>query len=150
MALFDIFKKKKKEEKPKVEKVEKPKVEKAKVKKAGPVKPQIKALKKAKAPVKPKKVSGLAAKVLKEPQVTEKATDLVSKNQYVFKVWPRSNKTEIKGAVEDLYGVNVLKVRIIKVPAKQRRLGRIKGWKLGYKKAIVKIQEGQKIEVLPR
>ena len=95
-------------------------------------------------------VIGGAYRVLKTPQVTEKATDLVKKNQYVFKVWPRANKVEIKKAIENLYGVDVLDVKIIRVPAKRRRLGRIRGWRKGYKKAIVKIKEGQKIEVLPR
>ena len=95
-------------------------------------------------------VIGGAYRVLKTPQVTEKATDLVKKNQYVFKVWPRANKVEIKKAIENLYGVDVLDVKIIRVPAKRRRLGRMRGWRKGYKKAIVKIKEGQKIEVLPR
>jgi len=44
----------------------------------------------------------------------------------------------------------VMDVKIINVPAKERRLGRISGWKKGFKKAIIKIKEGQKIEVLPR
>ena len=88
--------------------------------------------------------------VLISPHITEKATDLVQKNQYVFKVFPKANKTEIKKAIEDLYKVEVLDVKIINVPKKRRRLGRISGWKKGYKKAIVKIKEGQKIEVLPR
>jgi len=101
-------------------------------------------------PVPQKKISTLAAKVLKEPQVTEKASSLVNQNQYVFKVWPRSNKSEIKQAVEELYGVNVLNVNIVNVPSKQRRLGRITGERGGYKKAVVKIKPGQKIEVLPR
>ena len=89
-------------------------------------------------------------KILKAPQVTEKATDLVKKNQYVFKVWPRTNKMEIKKSVEDTYGVSVVAVNIIKVPRKKRRLGKASGFRKGYKKAVVKIKEGQKIEVLPR
>jgi large subunit ribosomal protein L23 len=90
------------------------------------------------------------SKILKAPQITEKATLLAKKNQYVFKVWPRANKTEIKKAIKELYGVDVISVKIIRVPAKRRRLGGIRGWKKGYKKAIVKIKEGQKIELLPR
>ena len=89
-------------------------------------------------------------KILIEPHITEKTTDLEKKNQYVFKVFPKANKTEIKKAIEDLYKVEVLDVKIINVPKKRRRLGRISGLKKGYKKAIVKIKEGQKIEVLPR
>jgi large subunit ribosomal protein L23 len=90
------------------------------------------------------------SKILKTPHITEKATLQAKENQYIFKVWPRANKTEIKKAIKELYGVDVVSVRIIRVPAKRRRLGRIRGRKKGYKKAIVKIKEGQTIEVLPR
>lgn len=93
---------------------------------------------------------GEAWRVLAEPHITEKATALAENNQYVFKVFPRANKTEIKKAIENLFGVEVLGVRIIRVPRKKRRLGRVEGWRKGYKKAIVRIKEGQKIEVLPR
>lgn len=88
--------------------------------------------------------------ILKSLHITEKATDLVKKNQYVFRVVPKANKTEIKKAIESLYGVDVLNVKIINIPKKQRRLGKQIGWRKGYKKTIVKIKEGQKIEVLPR
>jgi len=94
--------------------------------------------------------TGLAYRVLEAPQVTEKATDLTKKDQYIFKIFPRTNKSEIRKAVSELYGVDVVSVKTIKVPARKRRLGKIKGWRKGYKKAIVKIKEGQKIEVLPR
>jgi large subunit ribosomal protein L23 len=94
--------------------------------------------------------TGQAFKVLKSAHTTEKATDLTKFNQYIFKVYPNTNKKQIKDAVEKLYKVNVLRVRIINVPKKKRRLGRIEGWKKGYKKAIVKVKEGQKIEIAPR
>jgi large subunit ribosomal protein L23 len=138
MALRDIFKKKpKKKPVKKIKPVEKPKETE---KEAGAAPKRV-----------PRKtVAGETYRVLKIPQVTEKATGLAGQNQYVFKVWPRANKLETKKAIEDLYGVDVVSVKIIKVPRKQRRLGRISGWRKGYKKAIVKIKEGQKIEVLPR
>lgn len=102
-------------------------------------------------PTRPKREEvGEAYRVLETPHITEKATDLIKQNQYVFKVFPEANKIEIKKAIEDIYGVDVISVKIIKVPARRRRLGRISGWRKGYKKAIVKIKEGQKIEVLPR
>lgn len=98
-----------------------------------------------------KKKIGEAYRVLKTPHITEKATDLVKKNQYVFKVFQDANKVDIKKAVEEVYsGVDVVSVRIIKVPRKKRRLGKISGFRKGYKKAIIKLKEGQKIEVLPR
>jgi len=97
------------------------------------------------------KKTGFAWKVLSEPHVTEKATLLSAANSYVFKVFPEANKTEIKKAVESFYSVNVEKVGIVNIPRKRRRSGsRREGWRKGYKKAIVKIKEGQKIEVLPR
>lgn len=148
MSLFNIFKKKKieKVEKPKKEKVAK-KLPKVKVEK----KPKIEKPAEVQAPkLRKKKKFTDAYRILKNPHVTEKATDLTAKNQYVFKVWQRSNKIEIKKAVEGLYGVDVLDVKIIKVGPKRRRIGRIEGQRKGYKKAIVKIKKGQKIEVLPR
>ena len=89
-------------------------------------------------------------RILKSLQITEKATELVKSNQYVFKVFPKVNKAEIQKAIENLYGINVVSVKIINVLAKKRRLGKTKGWKKGYKKAIIKIKKGQKIEVLHR
>lgn len=91
-----------------------------------------------------------AYRILETPHVTEKATDFIAKNKYVFKVFPQANKVEIKKAIESFYGVDVLNVKIINIPPKKRRLGKQKGWREGYKKAIVRIKEGQKIEVLPR
>jgi large subunit ribosomal protein L23 len=87
--------------------------------------------------------------ILKRPIVTEKTARLTKENQYVFEVSKEATKSEIKKAVEENFGVNVLSVKIIKVPPKRRRIGRISGWKKGYKKAIVKIEEGQKIDIFP-
>ena len=137
MAILNVFKK----NKPK-----KPKEVKREVKKPPEEKKEIK----AEVSLKPKKLSDIAYRVLKEPQITEKATDLIKSNKYVFKVWPEVNKVEIKKAIEDLYGVDVISVKVIKVPPKRRTLKRISGWRKGYKKAIIRIKEGQKIEVLPR
>jgi len=93
---------------------------------------------------------GQSYKILKGPHITEKAGDLTEKNQYVFKIFPRANKIGVKKAIEDTYGVDVVSIKIINVPKKKRRLGKIQGTRPGYKKAIVKIKKGQKIEVLPR
>ena len=84
------------------------------------------------------------------PHITEKATNLTKEDQYIFKVNNGCGKNEIKKAVEGMYGVNVVNVRVINIPRRQVRLGRNKGWKKGYRKAIVRIKQGQKIEVLPR
>ena len=107
---------------------------------------------KAKTSMKPKlALKGTDAwKSLFSPHVTEKATELAGHNQYIFKVFKKANKSEIKKAVQSLYNVEVEHVRIINVRRKKRRMGRTIGWKKGYKKAIVKIKKGQEIEVLPR
>ena len=83
------------------------------------------------------------------PHITEKATDLVAKNQYVFVVARGANKSDIAQSVEKMYGVNVKGVRIVNVHSKNMRLGRIQGIKKGYKKAMVRLKAGQKIEILP-
>jgi large subunit ribosomal protein L23 len=145
MALLDIFKRKKKE-------VRKSKVE-AKPQQLKPRKPVTRkkpVVKKKPAPKEGKKSGGRAYQILKTPHVTEKATSLTSKNHYVFKVWPRANKVEVKKAVEDIFGVDVVSVKIVNVTEKRRRLGRVEGFRSGYKKAIVRLKEGQKIEILPR
>ncbi len=140
MSAFNVFKRKKPEKK---------KIEKKEVKKTPEVKgrPSEK-MQKAELPV--KKGFNVAYRTLKTPHITEKAGDLAKKNQYVFKIWPGANKTEIKKAIQDIYGVDVLDIRIIKISRKPRRLGRQRGWREGYKKAIIKIKEGQKMEILPR
>jgi len=84
--------------------------------------------------------------ILLSPHVTEKATRLSSNNQYVFKVFPRANKTEVKRAIENLYKVKVVGVKIIRVSGKTRRMGKSQGWKKGYKKAIIRVGQGQRIE----
>jgi len=88
--------------------------------------------------------------VLKSPHIAEKPSYLAKQNQYVFKVYSYANKTEIKKAIEKIYGVDVVKIGIINVPRKRRRLGRIFGWRKGYKKAIVVLKKGQEIEILPK
>ena len=75
---------------------------------------------------------------------------LTEQNKYIFKVGPRANKTEIKKTVEDIYGVEVRGVKIINIVPKKRRLGKQTGLNKGYKKAIVGVKKGQKIEILPR
>jgi len=97
-----------------------------------------------------KVVSKIAYQVLSSPHITEKATDLSEKNKYVFKVKHRTNKVEIKKVIKDIYGVDAVDVKIINVHRKKRRLGKQTGWRKGYKKAIVKVKEGQKIEMLSR
>ena len=94
-----------------------------------------------------KKSHGFSYSIVKEPHISEKSTLLAEGNKYVFKVYDHVNKPEIKKSVEGMYGVNVLSVNMVKIPKKKRRIGRTEGFKKGYAKAIVTIQEGQKIEL---
>ena len=99
---------------------------------------------------KKKKKEDVTLSVLSSPHVTEKATVLMEKGSYVFKVFNQSTKGQIKQAVEGLYGVDVENVRVVRIPAKTIRVGRRQGIKKGYKKAIVKVKKGQEIDLLPR
>jgi len=85
---------------------------------------------------------------IRKPHISEKASYLAEKDQYIFEVSPNYNKNEIKKSVEGIYGVDVLSVNIIRIPAKKRRVGRTEGFRKAYKKAVIKIKEGQKIEIL--
>lgn len=92
-----------------------------------------------------------AYRILHRPLVTEKSFDLGGKlNQYLFEVAPGATKNEIKKVVQDLYGVKVMRVNTINVPGKKRRVGGREGFKSGFKKAIVFLAEGEKIEVISR
>ncbi len=150
MRLRDFFKKK--EPASAVALADEKKKEKVKNKKEEEIKKEVKVSpsKETAVPIVKEKKFFERYRIVKSPQITEKATELTERNQYTFKVWPRTNKIEIKKAIESLYGVNVLSVKIINAKAKKRRLGKISGWRKGYKKAIIKIKKGQKIEVLPR
>jgi len=98
--------------------------------------------------VKRKKSVATVYNIVSEPHISEKSMGLNEINQYIFDVFPKANKVQIKEAIEIIYGVDVLSVNIINIAPKKRRLGKIQGFKKGYKKAIVKVKAGQKIEIL--
>ena len=93
------------------------------------------------------KPHGQTYKHLLKPVMTEKSTFLSYNNQYIFEVSPRANKTELKKAVENLYGVKPIKINIIKELGKKVRQGRSFGKKKDWKKAIVILKKEDKIEV---
>ena len=85
--------------------------------------------------------------VIRRPLVTEKSNiGREEQNLVTFAVDPRANKHEIRRAVEELFRVRVLDVRTLRPPRKTRRVGRFMGHKPAWKKAIVKLAEGQSIE----
>jgi len=84
-------------------------------------------------------------RIVEKPVVTEKAVNLYGKNKYVFRVWKKTNKVEIRKAIEKLYDVKVKNIRIINALGKKRQVGRFEGWKPGFKKAIVTLAKGYSI-----
>ncbi|MEX0907481.1 MAG: 50S ribosomal protein L23 [Gemmatimonadota bacterium] len=86
--------------------------------------------------------------VIIRPVVTEASAMLQEELQtYTFIVAKDSNKHEIRNAVQSLFGVGVASVRTANYPSKVRRVGRSTGRKSGYKKALVKLVEGDSIDV---
>jgi large subunit ribosomal protein L23 len=87
--------------------------------------------------------------VLLSPRVTEKTTQVSEdSNQYVFHVVKDANKSEVKGAVEMLFDVNVEAVRIVNVKGKNKSFRMRPGKRSDWKKAYVRVQEGQVIDLL--
>ena len=89
-----------------------------------------------------------AYRILRRPRLTEKGNyDLEKRNAYAFEVPLDANKIEIRKAVETLYGVKVLSVRTMRRLGKVRRRGFHVGRKSDWKKALVKLKVGERIEV---
>jgi len=87
--------------------------------------------------------------VLLAPRVTEKSTRVGEQsNQYVFRVVTDAEKSEVRDAVELLFGVNVESVRIINVKGKNKAFRNRQGKRSDWKKAYVRVQEGQVIDFL--
>lgn len=86
--------------------------------------------------------------VIKRPIVTEKSTLAQQHNQYCFQVDRRATKCEVRDAVERVFKVTVKDVRTSKVPGKYKRVGKSTGKTSSWKKAIVTIKEGDRIEFL--
>jgi large subunit ribosomal protein L23 len=90
--------------------------------------------------------------LIKRPLVTEKAMKLGTQRQYVFVIDPRANKIEVKKAVEDMFEVDVLSVRTLRVKGKVKsrftKKGLMRGKTPGKKKAIVTLKEGQTIDLV--
>ncbi|AFM27854.1 50S ribosomal protein L23 [Desulfomonile tiedjei] len=85
--------------------------------------------------------------IIRRPIITEKGSGLKDdNNQLIFEVHPGSNKSEIKKAVEKLFKVTVLSVRTQNRLGKRKRLGRTVGRRKHWKKAIVTLKEGDRVE----
>jgi len=82
--------------------------------------------------------------VIKRPVITENSSDLMAEKKYTFEVSPKANRTEIKDAVEAIFGVKVQKVNTMNVKGKFKRMGRYGGYRSNRKKAIVQLTEDSK------
>ena len=88
-----------------------------------------------------------SAQIIKYPIITDKATRLLENNQYSFIVDRSSNKLAIKTTIEYLFNVKVIQVNTCRLPRKKKRVGKYIGWKAQYKKAIVRLAEGDVINL---
>lgn len=85
--------------------------------------------------------------VIKHPLMTEKALRGADVNAYTFVVYPGTTKEAVKQAIKQMYKVDVAQVNMINVPAKNVRRGKTIGQKSGFRKAVVVVKKGQKIEI---
>lgn len=88
-----------------------------------------------------------ARDIIVKPVITEKTVSMMEENKYVFRVSLTANKIEIKQAVEEIFKVKVVEVRTLRVKGKTKRVGRYEGKTSNWKKAIVKLVDGDHIEV---
>ncbi|MGC5327788.1 50S ribosomal protein L23 [Brevibacillus sp. SYSU BS000544] len=82
--------------------------------------------------------------IIKRPIITERTTDMMADKKYVFEVPLKANKTEIKQAIEKVFGVKVEAVNTIRVAAKPKRYGKYAGYTSEWKKAIIKLTADSK------
>ena len=88
-----------------------------------------------------------ARQVILEPVVSEKSYALMADGKYTFRVDERAHKTQIRHAVEEIFNVGVVEVRTIKMRAKPKRRGVHSGHTRSWKKAIVQLAPGDRIEL---
>ena len=83
--------------------------------------------------------------IIYAPIITEKTASLANENKHAFKVSPKANKTEIKQAIESIFKVKVMSITTSNSHPKKKRVGKYTGMTNKYKRAIVKLAEGQSI-----
>jgi large subunit ribosomal protein L23 len=88
-----------------------------------------------------------ASQVIIRPVVSEKSYALATIGKYTFRVHPDAHKTQIKQAVELLFGVGVVDVRTSSVPSKPKRRGYTSGRTRAWKKAVIQVREGEAIPI---
>ena len=86
--------------------------------------------------------------ILKAPVVSEKAYKGFERGMYTFWVNPNATKTDVRNAVQQAFGVRVVKVNVFNVEGKLKRTGKYQGRRPSRKKAMVTLAEGQKIDAI--
>lgn len=89
---------------------------------------------------------GALKQTLVQPRISEKASRLATMGKYVFNVKRKANKIEVKKAIESHYKVKVIQVNMINTEGKSRTYGKASGRMSDFKKAIVTLRKGDKIE----
>ena len=87
------------------------------------------------------------SQIIIRPVVSEKSYVLAAADKYTFRVHPDAHKTQIRQAVEELFGVHVVEVRTMSVKSKPKRRGYTAGRTRAWKKAIVQVREGDSIPI---
>jgi large subunit ribosomal protein L23 len=88
-----------------------------------------------------------ARTILIRPVISEKSYALIAEGKYTFRVDDRAHKTQIASAVEEVFGVDVAQVRTAKVRSKPKRRGLHRGRSRSWKKAVVQLAPGERIEL---
>jgi len=85
-----------------------------------------------------------AREVIKRPVITERSMDMLNDRKYTFDVDVRANKTQVKQAIEEIFGVKVSNVNIMNYKGKFKRMGKYSGYTNKRRKAIVTLTEDSK------
>lgn len=89
-----------------------------------------------------------ARDIIKRPVITEHSTEIMAEKKYTFEVDVKANKTQVKDAIEEIFGVNVAKVNILNYKGKFKRMGRYAGYTNKRRKAVVTLtQDSKEIEL---
>jgi large subunit ribosomal protein L23 len=91
-------------------------------------------------------MSLLAHDVIVRPIITEKSSRMMEHNKYTFEVLRQVNKIQVREAIEEIFKVKVTDVHVMNVHPKPKRMGAYRGMSRAWKKAIVTLAEGQRIE----
>ena len=85
-----------------------------------------------------------ARDIIKRPVITERSSDLMADRKYTFEVDVKANKTQVKDAIESIFGVEVEKVNVMNYKGKYKRMGRFGGYTNKRRKAIITLTANSK------